>query len=515
VTTPLDLKNTKHKFILKVFFELPELNVILRGNLHGMEQNMVEIAFGDFIVRYDKSDPYETSIKMSLRSLVVEDLLQSEASPHRKLVVSQFVIQEDTALESIRIPLYASKSCPDFGMQLGHSLQKRNSLPDRLETSFLYGIMKPTIQTQQQMKTSPTGEYPCTPPPSPRNTASPQDVMSRKDNLVHIDVQLIDPKSPEFFSRHNANQRYVDINFNCLDLIVNIESWVMILDFFGMGTEQENIQVKKPKVQTQQLKCDESVNSELEIKIRSLTLVLTRGSGGELARANVSQFTAHTEKRGLESSTSGKLGKLSLLDLTPHGRLYRERFTTTGGEALDFQILNYSKPDVELTREFDTQVRLKMSSVHYVHTQRFIEELKTQFTHFSVLQTLVSKFRAAASGNLGEDHATRGRRIFWDIQAASPVILLPLSSKSNKVLVADLGELTVTNKFSLKIHEITSCLIDVMSIDLINMDLFSGHRITTLDSHNIDKSSVLHLGIGTYVEKIGTSFRFTNLSSCT
>lgn len=315
VTTPLDLKNTKHKFILKVFFELPELNVILRGNLHGIEQNMVEIAFGDFIVRYDKSDPYETSIKMSLRSLVVEDLLQSEASPHRKLVVSQFVVQEDTGLESIRIPLYASKSCPDLGIQLGGSLQKRNSLPDRLETSFLYGITKPTTQTQQQMKTSPTGEYPCTPPPSPRNTSSPQDIMSRKDNLVHIDVQLIDPKSPEFFSRHNANQRYVDVNFNCLDLIVNIESWVIILDFFGLGSEQENLQIKKPtKIQQQQqLKFDESINSELEIKVRSLTLVLTRASGGELARANVSQLSAHTEKRGLESSTSGKLGKLIII----------------------------------------------------------------------------------------------------------------------------------------------------------------------------------------------------------
>lgn len=34
----------------------------------------------------------------------------------------------------------------------------------------------------------------------------------------------------------------------------------------------------------------------------------------------------------------GSLGSLSLSDLTSHGELYRERFTTSGEEALIFQI---------------------------------------------------------------------------------------------------------------------------------------------------------------------------------
>lgn len=38
----------------------------------------------------------------------------------------------------------------------------------------------------------------------------------------------------------------------------------------------------------------------------------------------------------------GSLGSLSLSDLTPHGDLYRERFTTQGGEALIFNILKYA-----------------------------------------------------------------------------------------------------------------------------------------------------------------------------
>lgn len=40
----------------------------------------------------------------------------------------------------------------------------------------------------------------------------------------------------------------------------------------------------------------------------------------------------------------GSLGSLSLSDLTPHGDLYRERFTTHGGEALVYDIHKYFLP---------------------------------------------------------------------------------------------------------------------------------------------------------------------------
>ncbi|KAF4525445.1 hypothetical protein B566_EDAN004188, partial [Ephemera danica] len=356
-TTPVDHRPTKHKFVLGVLFELPELRVTLRDNLRNSEQDKVLVSFGDFVVKYDKSDPYETSIKMSLRSLVVEDLSQPEDSAHRKLVVSQFLSEEEL-LDVRNVPLYASRSCPDVSTNLG-SFKKRGSLPDVLETSVLYGMGYKPNQTQPTQMFQPSGEYPVTPPPSPRRTGSPKDQMARKDNLVHIDVLLIDPKSPDFFSKYNTNQRYVDVNFNCLDVIVNIESWVLILDFFGITEQQQPVKEatpRKPKIITStpstSIKLEETTNLEIDFKVRSLTLVLARVSGGELARANVAQLTARIEKRGSESVISGKLGKLSLTDLTSHGRLYRERFTTTGG--LDFNIKNYSKPDPSMTREFDT-----------------------------------------------------------------------------------------------------------------------------------------------------------------
>lgn len=79
-----------------------------------------------------------------------------------------------------------------------------------------------------------------------------------------------------------------------------------------------------------------------------------------------------------------------------------------------------------------------------------------------------------------------------EINAGSPIILLPLSSRSDKVIVADLGEFSLKNSFHLASETgIISIkrdgtgpdeILDVMHVDLVNTDLFAGVRISRSDS---------------------------------
>lgn len=76
------------------------------------------------------------------------------------------------------------------------------------------------------------------------------------------------------------------------------------------------------------------------------------------------------------------------------------------------------------------------------------------------------------------------------IQAGSPIILLPVSSKSHDLLVADFGQLTVTNSFqfagdpgtisvvspSSSSSDTPKLLLDVMVIELDNMDLYTAFK---------------------------------------
>lgn len=85
-----------------------------------------------------------------------------------------------------------------------------------------------------------------------------------------------------------------------------------------------------------------------------------------------------------------------------------------------------------------------MSSVFYVHTKRFLNELQSFYNHFSQLQTVMSSIK------VNQDKPTqnlRATRLLLELYAGSPVILMPVSSRSTELLVADLGKLKVKNRF--------------------------------------------------------------------
>jgi len=82
------------------------------------------------------------------------------------------------------------------------------------------------------------------------------------------------------------------------------------------------------------------VNMEMKLLIASLSLVLNKQEH-ELARAQVSNIASDIVARDGNLAVTGQLGSLLLQDTSPHGSLYRERFVTTGSQALVFDVFKY------------------------------------------------------------------------------------------------------------------------------------------------------------------------------
>ena len=61
--------------------------------------------------------------------------------------------------------------------------------------------------------------------------------------------------------------------------------------------------------------------------------------------------------------------------------------------------VRFQSPDPSLRREYDTQLRLRMASVQYVHTARFLAELQQFFAHFAQLQDLLNRLQSDVSGD--------------------------------------------------------------------------------------------------------------------
>lgn len=226
--------------------------------------------------------------------------------------------------------------------------------------------------------------------------------------------------------------------------MVSVESWVVVIDFFSASpsdsTTPSNVTYPLQTTDTKKTN-NSSGNAETNISVRSLTVVLVKPEL-EVAKANISNVEIAIKTSGNErKEVEGKLGSISLLDLTLHGQLYRERFITSGKQALLF---NYARFPPSDNNNSDAKLKLKMSSVIYVHTKRFIAEIQAFFKHFTQLHAVMRSIRAATSGQMERDEPLR---LSLSLYAGSPMILLPVSSRSSDVLVADLGRLVVTNCF--------------------------------------------------------------------
>uniref|UniRef100_A0AAZ3RG97 UBA domain-containing protein n=1 Tax=Oncorhynchus tshawytscha TaxID=74940 RepID=A0AAZ3RG97_ONCTS len=507
---------------VRATFRVAELQVQLSADLSQGSQGLVSLRFQDLEGDFTKDHPNCLSVQLTLRSLLMEDLLeQNPESKYKHLMVSRGAPKPSTFSPKE----YLSQSCPSASNALYPEMPR--SLPAHMEEA------QNVFQLYQRHPSTPT------PPPSPtRNTPSPHPPPSDFDeSLVHINLLLVDPRHPEFQSRYGGVGRSIDVDFNCLDVLITLQTWVVILDFFGIGSTANNHAVKVPFPQQpmpghplfqpgnphkqgdmypdlSQEEVAEVVNTKLDLKVHALALVLNKKTN-ELAKASVSKLSAHWEMIDGDLALQGSLGSLSLSDLTPHGDLYRERFTTRGGEALVFNIHKYGDPDPWLERECDMKVSLQMASVQYVHTQRFQAEVVAFIQHFTQLQDVLGRQRAAMEGQAVRERPQRASRVLLDIEAGAPVLLIPESSRSPRLIVANLGQLRVHNSFlpagthgtfSLrdKVEKLTMahtffpslvspdsnklldvcvfpedhvCLLDCIALDLQEMDIFAAERL--------------------------------------
>merc|ERR1719400_1159511 len=104
------------------------------------------------------------------------------------------------------------------------------SLPDSLDTHTVFGA---DSGLQEKPEMGKRKAHPCTSP-------SPQ-VLLRKDlasegNLVTINTLTVPLQAPDLVSRYGGTNKFVNVDFNSLDINFNLQTWVVILDFFGIGS---------------------------------------------------------------------------------------------------------------------------------------------------------------------------------------------------------------------------------------------------------------------------------------
>ena len=200
---------------IRASFDVPELNIELRGVLKDGEQGIVNVFFQDFGLLYKNTVKSTTCFDVSLGGLIVEDLLQNPDSLYRNMMVSSNTVSKANRL-NLKKNDPISKSCPDisgFSLKDAHS----TSLPMELvNTPRNNGMrasspLRPMFQ-HRRMLTRRTEEL-CD---ASENEAeeindSVEEFLGKKsacketgnDILVKIKAVMVDRNSVEYITKYN------------------------------------------------------------------------------------------------------------------------------------------------------------------------------------------------------------------------------------------------------------------------------------------------------------------------
>lgn len=478
------LQGGKTEFRPKVTFILPLLKIELKNE---NSVSLIEMAFRDFNFDYQKSNRFETNIQVSLKSILMEDLMQPVDSKNRIMVTSQ-ALDGDQSLRSAQG--FGSISCPNLVGLYNDSADISVSLPENLESrAGFYPI------TGAGTAKAP---YPETPPPSPQKR------RRNEEHLVVYSALIVDSDCPNFVTQYESMRQSSSIDFNSLDLKISVLSLFHLLDFFGLsGGDDGSDEPHTKESLNVERENEKSGNSELDISIRSLSVILVKPAY-EIAKANVSNARFVVSKRGVTKMVDGRLGSMSLLDLSEHGRTYRERFVSSGNEALNFRYIRDKAKNPVRTLQKDAELKIQMSSVRYVHTKRFVMDIQIFFKDFLQLQSMVMRKIQTTESRL--NLSQRPTQLGLEIIADSPIIVLPMSADSLQLIVADLGQFKLTNNFRFSFDEgiisipkvvgVEQEILDVMTVNLVNTDLFTGTRHTTSQTLPLPSGA---MDMGSYV----------------
>ncbi|XP_034133792.1 vacuolar protein sorting-associated protein 13D isoform X2 [Drosophila guanche] len=459
----------EHTISTIIQFSVPVFQINLQNQHH---EDLINITFKDFNVKH-RVKGYDKDIEIILKSVLMEDLKSDNASPFRNMVTS---VNHD---KTIKKKASASSSCPDIPTHCNYRKSRSTSVPSCFQDNNPF----------QNLDGAKKSEF------SKKN-----DKGNKKEGQTLVTYNSHRGRPAKGSTEMD---QFSYIQFNCLNLAICVERWYTVFDFFGLiSAESDSHKVTQEK---KLVKIDtDDIFSTLKVSIRSFNFTLIRNDS-LLSRVNMSNALFKITNDQFGKSVEGHLGSLSVFDLTQYGNIYKQKFVTSGTEALNF--FYRKKPcDVEelKTLDVDSTLKIGMSAVHYIHTKRFATELHLFVKDLLQLQTPV--IRKLKKQNVENDRSLRPTQMKLFIQADSPVIVLPASYNNKQVIIANLGQLTLTNSFHLasepcviskKLNSAkTNEVLDVIRIDLVNINLFSGERssVKSVDRIIIANTKFVRLG---------------------
>ncbi|XP_033726256.1 vacuolar protein sorting-associated protein 13A-like isoform X3 [Pecten maximus] len=313
------------------------------------------------------------------------------------------------------------------------------------------------------------------------NTPSVDDHMYR---LLTVHYVKANPDGPDFATTHKKTEQTVTVTFTALEVMLHQEALLSLI-VFAEGLQPP----PRPQVEIKASTTSERKEESTDKKDRQKSGTKKKGKEKDPDQIDI-KVNAHLDQigvtictkqnlitdlrvRGIDAKVtiqeemtvvSAMLKAITIFDPDPD-TLYQKIMEIQGEAvlALDITIYNHATEGAKYADMscMDTSVNVTLGCIRLVFVNKFVNDLLVFVNNFqaakdqAVFQAArermvqagqsVAEFSKDAVSKLQE----KAPRVGLKINMHAPLIVIPLSSKSREVLLADFGELSIQNSFHL------------------------------------------------------------------
>ena len=185
----------------------------------------------------------------------------------------------------------------------------------------------------------------------------------------------------------------------------------------------------------------------VKVKLTEVRLVLN-DDGTRLATLSLQAADVAVLLRGPTMRVAARLGNLTLVDDVESSglKVYKQLLSIEGDNLADFQYEKYDPHDSTYPG-YDTLIYLRSGSFRFHFVEEPIHRILRFLTKFARMKAVYDAATSAAAQQATE-LSQQANKMHYDILVKTPILIFPRDSGSPDTIIANLGEMSVSNKFS-------------------------------------------------------------------
>ncbi|XP_070618855.1 LOW QUALITY PROTEIN: intermembrane lipid transfer protein VPS13C [Erythrolamprus reginae] len=305
----------------------------------------------------------------------------------------------------------------------------------------------------------------------------PLNIISSSDesgkDLLKMEYVKANVDGPHFDTVYSRTKQMLNVSFSSLDLLLHTEALLSIMDFFtsasrGLTPAEKGADVEQPpedpKIAVAKSDAasaaapDDVFDLKLTAKLNAFN-VLVCDQKANIADIRIQGMEACVFTTTKHTEVFARLRDFIITNVDPK-TVHKKTVSIVGDEVFRFTMTLYSDATegdayVDMSK-VDGRMSLKVGCVQIVYVHKFFMTLLHFLSHFQAAKEALSAATVQAAEKAAssmKEFAQKSFRLSMDINLKAPVILVPRSSMSNDVLIADLGLIRVWNEFILVSEE--------------------------------------------------------------